>query len=223
MRTLFHLPLCPFSRKVRLVLGEYRLDFEKIAEPVWKQREEFMELNPAGLVPVLVDLNQQVFCDSTVICEYLDEAYAQQRPLVGEKVLERAEVRRIVSWFDGHFNQNITRRLVFEKTYKRHMGLGGPDSRIIRQGHQDLAKHLDYFSWLLERRNWFCGMALSMADLAAAAHLSCIDYMGHMPWEDFPVLKEWYSRIKSRPSMRPLLHDAVPGIRPSDHYGDLDF
>lgn len=223
MRTLFYLPLCPFSRKARLFLGEHRLDFEGIIEPIWKAREEFLEINPAGQVPVLVDLNRRIISDSWVICEYLDEAYGEERSLIGTTIFERAEVRRIAAWFDGKFNNEVTHKLVFEKTMKRSFGLGGPDSKAIRLGHQSLTQQMDYFAWLLDRRHWLGGDFFSLADITAAAHLSAIDFVGHLNWDKFPEIKEWYGRIKCRPSMRPLLQDNVAGVVPPPHYRDMDF
>lgn len=223
MRTLFYLPLCPFSRKVRLFLGEFRLDFQGIIEPVWKEREEFLELNPAGQVPVLVDLNNRAISDSTVICEYLDEAYGEERPLIGETVLKRAEIRQISAWFDGKFNMQVTRNLVYEKAFKRAFGQGGPDSQAMRLGNQCLNHSLEYMTFLLERRHWLAGDTFSLADITGAAHLSSLDFIGHMNWEKFPDVKEWYGRIKSRPSMRPLLQDTVPGLTAPSYYKDMDF
>jgi len=64
---------------------------------------------------------------------------------------------------------------------------------------------------------------LSYADLAAAAHLSAIDFGGDVDWSVSAAAKDWYARIKCRPSFRPLLTDAVSGITPPAHYADLDF
>jgi glutathione S-transferase len=222
MRTLFYLPLCPFCRKVRIFLGEFRLDFQGIIEPVWKEREEFLEINPAGQVPVLVDLNRAI-SDSAVICEYLDEAYGEEKSLIGETVLKRAEVRRIAAWFDGKFNRQVTQNLVYEKAFKRVFGQGGPDSGAMRAGNQFLNHFLEYVTFLLERRHWLAGDEFSLADIAGAAHLSSLDFIGHMNWEKFPEVKEWYGRIKCRPSMRPLLQDTVPGLSPPLYYKDMDF
>lgn len=222
MRTLFHIPLCAFCRKVRLALGEKKLDVQLEFEPTWKQREEFFELNPAGQVPVLVDLEGKILCDSAAITEYLDEAYPDPT-LFGRDLFGRAEVRRLVAWFDGKFNREVTHKLVYEKAMKRHFNEGGPDSQAMRLGRLALEDHLDYLSWLIDRRNWIAGDELSMADLAAAAHLSALDYIGHVPWDKFPDVKEWYSRLKSRPSFRPLLSDQMPGVPMSPHYPDLDF
>jgi glutathione S-transferase len=64
---------------------------------------------------------------------------------------------------------------------------------------------------------------MSLADVAAAAHLSCIDYIGDVPWEAYELAKNWYARIKSRPSFRSILADHIAGMPPPKHYADLDF
>ncbi|HLN24658.1 MAG TPA: glutathione S-transferase family protein [Patescibacteria group bacterium] len=223
MRTLYHHWVCPFSRKVRIVLAEKKLAFEMVVEKVWEQRPEFLALNPANDVPVLVEPNGAVLADSTAICEYLDEIQPDP-PLLGSDPLVRAEVRRLVGWFEVKFNREVTINLVGEKLVKRQMGIpGGPDSRMIRAGYAAIRLHMDYLGWLTERRRWLAGDAFSMADIAAASHLSALDYIGDVPWESFPAAKDWYARVKSRPSFRPLLSDHLPGIPPPKHYADLDF
>jgi glutathione S-transferase len=82
---------------------------------------------------------------------------------------------------------------------------------------------LSYIGYLADRRAWLAGDQFSLADIAAAAQISCIDYLGDVPWEDYQEAKQWYARIKSRPSFRPILEDYVPGMRPPAHYTDLDF
>jgi glutathione S-transferase len=222
MRTLYHLWLSPFCRKVRLALLEKRMDFEMRAENVYERRNEFLALNPAGEVPVLVEPDGTALSGSLVICEFLDEIHPEP-PLLGRQPLQRAEVRRLVDWFDRKFNEEVTEKLVGEKIMKRFLGLGEPDSRQIRAGHANIHIHLDYVSYLVERRNWLAGEELSLADVAAAAHLSTVDYLGDVPWDDHGPAKEWYARIKSRPSFRPLLSDHIPGAPPPKHYADLDF
>lgn len=222
MRTLYHWPLCPFCRTVRLVLGEKRLSYKGVVERVWKEREEFLELNPLGQIPVLVEENGSILADSTALINYLDEAYPDIS-LIGMTPLQRAEARRLVAYFGDKFNQEVSRKLVFEKTLKRHFGLGYTDSATIREGSQSLKQHLDYLCWLIGRRHWLAGDTYSIADSAAAAHLSCLDYMGHLSWEKYPEIYDWYSRVKSRPAMRDILSDRLPGLMPSAHYQNLDF
>ncbi len=222
MRTLYHLPLSPFARKVRLVLAEKRLPFELRVEKVWERRPEYLEQNPAGTVPTLIEDNGLVIADSGVICEYLDEAYPDSG-LMGRTLAERVEVRRLAAWFDGKFASEVTQNLVGEKFMRRLAGRGNPDPAAIRTGYVALRYHLDYIGWLAETRKWLAGGTMSLADFAAAAHLSSLDFIGDVDWSLSAPAKEWYARVKSRPSFRPLLADRVSGTIPPAHYADLDF
>lgn len=222
MRLLYHLPLSPYSRKVRLALAEKRLSFELCVEKVWERRPEFLTLNPAAQVPVLVEENGLAIPDSAVICAYLEEAYPET-PLIGKTVAERIECRRLVAWFDGKFAREVSDNLLFQKLMKRLLGRGEPEGAAIRAGYQNLRAHLAYLGWLAEHRRWLAGDALTLADLAAAAHLSALDFMADVDWSVSAAAKEWYARIKCRPSFRALLADRVPGLTPPGHYADLDF
>ncbi|MFQ5785482.1 MAG: glutathione S-transferase family protein [Alphaproteobacteria bacterium] len=223
MLTLHHLWLSPACRKVRLALAEKRLDFTLRIEKVWERRPAFLAINPAGDVPVLVDDGDgAVLVGDGPICEYLDECHPEP-PLIGVEPLARAETRRLVSWFDGKFACEVSDNLVGEKVMKRFLGLGEPDTAAIRAGLANIGTHLAYIAWLAERRNWLAGDDFSLADIAAAAHLSAVDYLGNVPWDEHARAKEWYARLKSRPSFRPLLKDAIPGLPPPKHYANLDF
>jgi glutathione S-transferase len=222
MRDLYHLPLSPFSRKVRLVLAEKRLTFELRVEKVWERRPEYLELNPAGTVPTLVEETGLVVADSGVICEYLDEAYPETA-LLGRTFADRVETRRLVAWFDGKFASEVSRNLLFEKLMKRLYGRGEPNAAALRVGYSALKDHLLYIGWLAETRKWLAGASISFADFAAAAHLSALDFIGDVDWSVSPFARDWYARIKSRPSFRAVLADRVPGVTPPEHYADLDF
>ena len=222
MRKLYHQILCPFSRKVRVVLKEKKLDFSLQVEKPWEGREEFLAINPAGTVPVLEDTHAMVISDSTVICEYLEEAYPDLS-LLGTDLYQRAEARRLQVWFDEKFHREVTKKIVFEKVLKKSKGQGYPDSTIIRMGNTNLTLHLEYTTWLLQRRPWISGDHFTIADITAAAHLSCLDFLNAVNWDRHEILKEWYSRVKSRPSFHPLLHDRVPGLLAPKHYANLDF
>jgi glutathione S-transferase len=222
MRTLFHFPLQPQSRRVRLQLREKKLDFEARIERPWERRAEFLHLDPAGETPVLVEEEGGVIAGALAIGEYLEEAYPGL-PLLDAGLAERAEIRRLVAWFDLKFDREVTQTLLGERFLKRLSGQGEPDSGAIRAGRANIRQHLAYIAWLADQRNWLAGDAFSLADLAAAAHLSAIDYLGDVPWEEFPEAKNWYARVKSRPSFRPLLADHWPGTQPPAHYADLDF
>jgi glutathione S-transferase len=222
MRVLYHTLLSPAARKVRIVLAEKDLDFTMKAERTWERRPEFLALNPAGEVPVLIEPDGTVLADATAIVEYLDEVY-REKMLIGINAIDRAEVRRLVAWFDIKLNLEVTENLLGEKMMKRYRGQGQPNSQAIRAGHANLPHHLDYIGYLIERRRWLAGDHFSVADIAAAAQLSSLDYIGDVPWDDHELAKEWYARIKSRPSFRAILADHLPGTSPPPHYADLDF
>lgn len=222
MRTLHHLWLSPFSRKVRVALAEKRLECQLQVEKVWERRPEFLALNPAGTVPVLVEEDGHVLADSCAICEYLDETH-EARPLYGTEPRGRAEARRLVAWFDTKFAREVSELVLREKFMKRFLGLGQPEGASIRAGLTNLHYHLDYIGFLAERRNWLAGEQFTLADIAAGAHISCIDYLGDVPWEDHQPAREWYARLKSQPSFRPILADHIPGVPPPKHYADPDF
>jgi glutathione S-transferase len=223
MRLLYHLWLSPLSRKIRLVLQEKNLEFSLQIEKVWERRPEFVALNPACDVPVLIEPDGTVLAEAGAIAEYLDEVY-REKLLLGLNPTDRAEVRRLVAWFDNKMNREVTEPLVTEKFMKRFLGFGAPDSAVIRAAKSNLKYHLDYVAYLTERyRGWLAGDYFSLADVTAAAHLSVLDYLGDVPWDEFEPAKEWYARVKSRPSFRPILTDTVPGSPPPKHYADLDF
>ena len=222
MRTLYHVWLHPFSRKVRLALAEKKLEFELQVEKIWERRTAFLAMNPAGDVPVLVESDGTILSNSQVICEYLEEVYPETN-LLGADPMQRAETRRLVGWFDVKFNREVTDNLVGEKLMKRFLKLGEPHGPSIRAGHANIHYHLDYIGFLCEKRKWLAGEAFSLADIAAASHLSCIDYIGDVPWDEHHAARDWYSRVKSRPGFKSLLEDRIPGFTPVEHYEKVDF
>ena len=222
MRVLFHLPLSPYSRKVRLAMAEKGIPFELRMERIWERRDAFLEMNPACTVPVLREENGLAIADSYAICEYLEEAYPDTG-LFGRTLAERAEVRRLVAWFDGKFAAEVTSHLLYEKQLKRLLGRGNPDASAIRVGYANMRPHLEYLGWLAETRPWLAGPRISLADFAAAGHLSALDYIGDVDWSQNEAAKQWYARMKSRPSFRSLLAERVSGLEPPPHYDNPDF
>jgi glutathione S-transferase len=104
-----------------------------------------------------------------------------------------------------------------------NQGGGPPDIFSIRAALANIRYHMAYVGWLARTRDWLAGERMTYADLAAAAHLSVVDYLGDVPWDEDEAAKAWYARVKSRPSFRPLLADIHGGIQPSKTYADLDF
>ncbi len=221
-RTLYHYVLCPFSRKVRLVLFEKGLPYGMIYETPWVRRPDFLKLNPLATVPVLVEPDGHVLSDHVAICEYLNEIKTSPN-LLGETPRGRAEVRRITNWFDTEFYMDVYKPLVGEKVLKALKTGAAPDSNMIRIGRENLKRYLGYIDWLAARRSYLGGRNLSMADLTVAAHISILDYLGEISWENYVDAKLWYAKIKSRPAFNSLLHDKLTGIMPSNTYANLDF
>jgi glutathione S-transferase len=230
MYTLFHHPFCPHSRFVRLLLGEYGLDLRLVEERVWERREGFLTLNPAGTTPVLFAEGALAIPGAAIIAEYVDEVHGAEmgdRRLLPATMAERIEVRRLTAWFNEKFFEEASSPLVTERIYKRFMaeenGGGAPATDVIRAAKTNVRYHLNYIGWLAQRRNYLAGERLTYADLAAAAHLSAIDYLGDVPWVEDEAAKNWYARVKSRPSFRPLLSEWLAGVPASRTYVDLDF
>ncbi|MPZ58285.1 MAG: glutathione S-transferase family protein [Rhizobiales bacterium] len=230
MLTLLQHPFCPHSRFVRVVLGEYGLAARLVEERIWERREEFLILNPACMTPVLLEEGGPPVPGAAIIAEYLDEtrgaALAEHRLLPSDPA-ERVEVRRLADWFNDKFHAEVSGPLVHERLYKRYMsvqqGGGPPDTDAMRAARINIRYHMAYIGWLVRTRDWLAGDRLTYADLAAAAHLSVVDYLGDVPWNEDEAAKAWYARVKSRPSFRPLLGDMLAGIPPSPTYADLDF
>ncbi len=230
MAILHHYPFCPHSRFIRLVLAEIGMQPEVLEERPWERRAEYLTLNPAGTTPLLLEENGFAVPGAAVIAEYLDETRGLSlgnRRLLPDGTAERVEVRRLLDWFLGKFHEEVTGYLVTEKIYKRFMavefGGGPPDMSAIRAARTNVRYHLKYIGYLIGQRNWLAGDQLTYADLAAAAHLSCVDYLGDVPWDEDDTAKDWYARVKSRPAFRALLADRAPGMTPPAHYADLDF
>lgn len=230
MLTLFQHPLCPRSRYVRLILNEYGVEARLLEERFWERREEFLLLNPAGEIPVLVADGQPAVPGTAIIAEYIEETHAAdltEGKLLPESIGARVEVRRLASWFNDKFHDEVSGPFVLERVFKRHMtreqGGGPPDTEALRAARHNIRYHLAYIGWLVRTRDWLAGDELTLADLAAAAHLSVCDYLGEVPWNEDDVAKHWYARVKSRPSFRPLLAETLAGVPASKTYADLDF
>jgi len=224
---LFHHPFCPHSRFVRLVLAEYGIGVDLVLENVLARRPEFLALNPAGTTPVLVEEGFAV-SGALVIAEYIDETRgAAAGTLMPLGAKGRAETRRLAGWFHEKFFAEVSEALVREKILKRRLpeaqGGGPPDSAAIHAARANIRYHLQYIGWLMKARKWLAGDQLTIADLAAAAHLSSVDYLGDVPWSEDESAKNWYARLKSRPSFRALLAETVAGLSPAPSYADLDF
>ena len=222
MWQLFQFPLCPFSRKVRLLLSEKGIAYELWRENPWEARDEFRNLNPALRTPVLRNSERDlVLVDSRAICEYFEET-VEKAPMINGTAANRAEIRRLVALFDENFFADVTEPLLNERMKKRIILRQSPDSRSLREAMRLADAHLEYIDWLIDNRPWLAGATMSLADLAAAAQISVADYLGGIDWSHHEQARGWYSVFKSRPSFRPLLAERMDVILPPAHYADVD-
>ncbi len=222
MRVLHHFPLSPACRKIRLILAEKGLGFRLEQQNFWENKQEFLLLNPAGDVPVLVEETSEIISGNYSLTEYIEEKHPSPN-LLGKTIAERAEIRRLTDWFDTKFAHEVSQNLLFEKIIKRLARLGGPDTQALRDGKRAIEYHMEYIIYLTENRPWLAGDYLTLADLTAGAHLSVVDYLGDVPWQKYPEVKQWYAILKSRPGFRAILADRLSGITPPAHYDNPDF
>lgn len=226
MRTLYHWPLDPDSRQARLALAEKKLKFKLVQVTPWDPDDAFLRICTEGIPPCLTEdsnTDLSVISSARAICEFIADDAGSRYPLMPTSAIERAEVRRMANWFDVKFSGDVNAYILTERLEKSLSGSGAPDPAVLRIGREHLKFHLEYVSWLLEKRDWIAGNTISLADLSAGAHISCLDYIDEINWSKWKDLKNWYQKLKSRPSFRPLLADIVPGLRPPRHYSDLDF
>lgn len=223
MWQLYQFTLCPFTRKVRTLLNEKDIGYELVPELPWDRRDEFLDMNPTGQTPVMVDgARGTTLLDSMAICEYFEET-VDKAQMINGTAANRAEIRRLVTWFDTHFYRDVTGPLLDERMVKRLIHRTTPNAARLRESMKSAIGHLDYVDYLLDHRKWLAGGTISLADVAAAAQISVADYLGGIDWTGHEQTKAWYSGFKSRRSFRPLLAERMRGIEPPGYYENPDF
>lgn len=224
MKKLYHWPLDPVGRTVRLVLGEKQLAYETVETRPWSVHPDVEKLAPGAAAPALVEKTSEgplALLGSHAALEHLEAAHPSPRLLPAGRQ-DAAEARRLWRWCEDSFRL-VNETLLAERTAQWVRRDRQPDSNALRKGAHALRGRLTFLNALIEQRSYLAGRHLSLADLSVAAHLSSLDYFGDVDWSAVPDLRDWYARIKSRPSFRPLLEDLVDGTRPARHYADLDF
>ena len=214
----------------RIALAEKKLKVRELVVNPWQLEPEFTALTVEAMPPVLIDLTQHgtlTISGVRAITEYANDG-SKRNPLLSEDAFERAEARRICEWFNERFTEEVDAYILSEKVERAVLSqtqydIGPADPKVLREGRIYLAEHLTYLTSLLEKRDWLAGRRYSLGDIAAAAHMSCLDFLGEIHWRDYPILKTWYQKIKSRPAFRSLLGDRQAGLRTPGHYTDLDF
>ncbi|MDJ1257341.1 MAG: glutathione S-transferase family protein [Candidatus Midichloria sp.] len=225
---LYHYPLCPFSRKIRVILKEKGVQFELVLEKYWERKKSFLSLNPSGSTPVLLNKeNNKVYYGNFSLFEFIEQNFLEQAILPFD-YQSQYQVRNIAEWFDTKFYNEVTKYLIEEKVIKNasiNFNSMPPNSSAIRAAKKNILLHLDYIDFLLKKNcgDYIMGEKVGLADFSAAAQLSVLDYMGDVPWEYSVAVKSWYALVKSRPSFRDILNDEVPGLYKSSHYENPDF
>ena len=221
MYTLYHYYLCPSSRFVRLVLEEYKIVYETELKNYWKPQKEFLLLNPAGHLPVLINLDNYALIGANVCMEYFKSLNLKPN-LMNDEYKEQAEIRRICHWFEIVFKKEVLDPIMYEKVYSRVVENINPNSNNIRSALQNLNFHIQYFDYLLTHKDWIVGDSLTYSDLIASANFSTMDYLGLLDFGKCQHIKEWYLKLKSRPSFKILLKDQIVGLNPDNNYKNID-
>ncbi|MBN9542958.1 MAG: glutathione S-transferase family protein [Alphaproteobacteria bacterium] len=224
---LYYHSVCPKSRFVRILMQELDFEAEIKIEEYWKFRDNFLKINPAGDLPILVTKNEktnkpQIITGIFAIFEYVIH-HRQNNFLIDQNQYNMAEVRRLIEWCTVKMYNEVTMPLINEKIICYYRKDNSPNSQIIRNAKHNLNFHLEYLSMLLSENDWVAGNKISAADLFFASHISTLDYLGEISWPNYQTLKHWYMLIKSRPSFRNILNEKITGFAPSNSYELLDF
>lgn len=244
MLKVYHYPLCPFSRAVRLILKEKNVNFSLIIEYTWNRRKEFLYMNPMCTTPILVVPNLVEFDNNNEtnnkttnkmantqplivaghwnVFQYIEDKYPEPN-LLSKELKQKIHIRYVSEWFYDKFYNEVTKYIMNEKVIKTVSSSESPNSLAIRAAKKNISYHLDYISYLLGDNNYLCGEKITLADYIASAQLSCLDFVDDVPWEYNGKAKAWYALMKSRPSFKPILMDKIQGLRSPTHYYNPDF
>ena len=221
MITLYHYYLCSSSRYIRLILEEQKIKYETQLENYWKPQKDFLQLNPAGHLPVIVNEENFPVIGANACIEYIKDLEVKNRLFVDD-YREKAEINRLVHWFDVIFKKEVFDPIIYEKVFSGILDNITPNSENIRAALNNLDFHIEYFNYLLNSKNYFIKDDLTFLDFLAAANFSVLDYLGLLNLKDYENIKEWYFKIKSRPSFKTLLKDQIVGLNPHENYKIID-
>jgi glutathione S-transferase len=197
---LYDYPDCPFCQKVRVVLAEKDLEYEKVFVDLRKQEQkapEFLRMNPYGKVPVLVDEDEVVY-DSTVINEYLEDEYPLPR-LMPEDSHGRALVRMLEDYCDNSFIPPTTMLLAQLRRPEAER-----DHARVEQARDELKRALFYVRDRLEGNEFLAGSEFTIADAAFAPRMLVLGRLGFEFEPALAPVQAWIDRIRQRASVRAL-------------------
>jgi glutathione S-transferase len=224
MYKLYHYPLCPFSRKVRFLLSYFNVPYVLIEERFWERRESFLRISPIGTVPLLVRKNGLTLPHSELIVSHILRHYSKKGELMPLDEKEEIKVKSIALWFDEKFFNEVSRVFLYEKVIHTIKQDETPDVVSLNAARYNLQIHLDFLEFLLSNNSFLAGESFTIADVVASSHLSILDYLSEIKWVGVsPLIKDWYSIIKSKLAFKEILLDKIPNIKPSITYETLDF
>ncbi len=236
MLELYHAATSTCSQKVRLALAEKGLDF--VSRPVNLRLNEnlspeYLALNPNGVVPTLVH-DGQVICDSSVICEYLDEVFPEPA-LAPCDAVGRAHLRAWLRFVEevptvairvptfqmalqpfrgvepAAFRRERADIRPLRKHFYRRMGPGGFSPEEIEAALDQLGLAIRRMDERLAKGAWLMGDAFGLADIVVAPTIDRLADLGLASlWQDAPRVADWYERLMRRPSFAAAFY---PGSR----------
>lgn len=223
MLKVYYYRLCPFSRKLRLILGEKGINFELKEEDYSKNIRNFLKTNLSGTIPSVTLEDGNYLYGSNALFEYFEELFPFPT-LLSEEAINRSKIRSLAEWFDNKFYHEVTKHIFNEKILKIISNSHEPPlSSKIRAAKSNLMNHMNYIQSLLQDNMYLFGDRLSIADISAAAQISILDYTCDINWDQNERTKSWYALMKSRPSFREILAERVIGVNPPSYYANPDF
>jgi glutathione S-transferase len=200
MLKLYDYPDCPFCQKVRVVLAEKDLEYEKVFVDLRKQEQkapEFIRMNPYGKVPVLVDEDEVIY-DSTIINEYLEDEYPIPR-LMPEDSQARALVRMLEDYCDNSFIPPTTTLLAQLRKPEADR-----DQPRVEQAREELRRCLYHLRDRLEGNDFLAGKEFTIADAAFAPRMIVLGRLGIEFEPALAPVQAWLERVRVRPSVKAL-------------------
>ncbi|MDC3024017.1 glutathione S-transferase family protein, partial [Alphaproteobacteria bacterium] len=147
MYKLYYMPLNFYCRAARIILLEKKINFQIVNEPFWKRRIEFLKINPAGDLPVVVDQNRTNIIGYEGLVEYLEDQGVGAK-LLGDSPLKRLEVRRICMWVGRKLQKEVMENILDERVFNSLKENSQPSSNILNAGRKNLNNHMKYFDWI---------------------------------------------------------------------------
>lgn len=226
MISLYHAPMSSCTQKVRFVLEQKGLEWEKIAVDLHSGENltpEFLKLNPKGVIPVLID-GDDVYVESNNICIYLDEQYPDIS-LMPSTPKGRSDVRTLIQHIDEYVHTDssaLTYAIAFgprlratydtpeklatyldsipdagKRNFRKNMITLGTDSIEFGVAVKRLRSVLKRLDGLLQENEYLVGSELSIADIVFSPYMTRLEHLSfNILWEDMPKVTAWFERVK---------------------------